>query len=179
MKLNSLIIHILDRFRTFKKVSDWSLVGRDSAQHSENIKSRSLELAVVLDNGHEAVCDDCNINLYPHSILSGSPKGKNSEVLLYPPEEKFNLVEHCDILSLDCKVFGKECEHPLLLGWVLLLGHRAFKPYGLVKQNVIVPVQQILSRYDFIFEMLFRSDDEHRTDALNPVQSGKVVISKI
>ncbi len=48
------------------------------------------------------------------------PKGKNSEVLLYPPEEKFNLssflVEHCDILSLDRKVIGKECERPLVSG---------------------------------------------------------------
>lgn len=53
----------------------------------------------------------------------------------------------------------------------------ALKPYGLVKQNIVVPIQQIISRYDFILEMLLRSDDEHRADALNPVQSGKVVIS--
>ena len=189
--MNSLITHIPDSFRTFKKVSDWSLVGKDSAQHSEDIIRRSLEPEVVLDNDYEAVCVDCNIYLYPPRILADSPKGKNSEVLFYPPEEKFNLpsllVEHCDILSLDRKVIGKECERPLQfrsivnyppqLGWVLLLGQRVFKPYGLVKQNVVVPVQQIISRYDFIFEMIFRSDDEHRTDALNSVQSGKVVIS--
>ena len=63
------------------------------------------------------------------------------------------------------------------LRWVLLLGQWALKPYGLVKQNIFVPIQQIISRYDFILEMLLRSDDEHRANALNPVQSGKVVIS--
>ena len=189
--MNSLIIRILDSFRTFEKVSDSGLVGQYSAQHSEGIECRSSKLTVVFDDGHEAVCDDCNIYLYSHSVLAGSPKGEHTKMLFYPPEEQFHLpslfVEHCNVLSLDCKVIRKECERPIQfrsivnyppqLGWVLLLGQRAFKPYGLVKQNVIVPVQQIISRYDFIFEMLFRSDDEHRTDALNPVQSGKVVIS--
>ena len=112
-------------------------------------------------------------------------------MLFYPPEEQFYLssllVEHRNILSLDRKVVGKECERPLQFRsivnyspqfrWVLFLGQWALKPYGLVKQNIVVPIQQIISRYDFILEMLLRSDDEHRADALNPVQSGKVVIS--
>ena len=107
--MNSLIIiRILDSFRAFEKVSDRSLVGQDSAQYSEDFERCPSKLAVVLYNGHEAVCDDCNIYLYPHSILTGSQKRKNSEVLLYSPEEQFNqpslLVEHCNILSLDRKV---------------------------------------------------------------------------
>ena len=189
--MNSLIICIHDSFRAFEKVSDRSLVGQYSAQHSEDIECRSSKLAVVLDNGHEAVCDDCNIYLYSHSVLAGSPKGEHAKMLFYPPEEQFNLpsllVEYRNIFSLDRKVVGKECERPLQfrsivnyspqLRWVLLLGQWVLKPYGLVKQNIVVPIQQIISRYDFILEMLLRSDDEHRADALNPVQSGKVVIS--
>jgi len=191
LQLNSLIIRILDSFRAFEKVSDRSLVGQYSTQHSEDIECRSSKLAVVLNNGHEAVCDDCNIYLYSHSVLAGSQKGEHAKMLFYPPEEQFNLpsllVEHRYVLSLDRKVVGKECERPLQfrsivnyspqLRWVLLLGQWALKPCGLVKQNIVVPIQQIISRYDFILEMLLRSDDEHRADALNPVQSGKVVIS--
>lgn len=189
--MNSLTICILDSFRAFEKVSERSLVGQYSAQHSEDIECRSSKLAVVLDNGHEAVCDACNIYLYSYSVLAGSPKGEHAKMLFYPPEEQFYLssllVEHRNILSLDRKVVGKECERPLQFRsivnyspqfrWVLFLGQWALKPYGLVKQNIVVPIQQIISRYDFILEMLLRSDDEHRADALNPVQSGKVVIS--
>ena len=189
--MNSLIIRILDGFRAFEKVSDRSLVGQDSVQYSEDIEHCSSKLADVLYNGYEAVCDDCNIYLYPHSILTGSPKRKNSEVLLYPPEEQFNLpsllVEHCNILSLDRKVVGKEYERPFQfrsivnypphLRWIFLHGQWAFEHYGLVKHNIVVRIQQIISRHDFILEMFLRSDDEHRSDALYPVQSGKDVIS--
>ena len=73
---NSLIIRILDSFRAFEKVSDEGLVGQDSAQYSKDIECRSSKLAVVLDNGHEAVCDDCNIYLYNPLILS--PIGRSS-----------------------------------------------------------------------------------------------------
>lgn len=45
----------------------------------------------VLDNGYEVVCDDCNIYLYFHSILAGSQKGKNFEMLFKPSEEQFDL----------------------------------------------------------------------------------------
>ena len=76
MQLNSIIIRILDSLRAIEKVSERSLVGQYSAQHSEDIECRSSKLAVVLDNGHEAVCDACNIYLYSYSVLAGSPKGE-------------------------------------------------------------------------------------------------------
>lgn len=114
MKLNSLIIRILDSFGAFEKVSDRCLVGQDSAQYSDDIERCSSKLAVVLDDSHEAVCDDCNIYLYSHSVLTGSPKGEHAEMLFYPPEEQFNLpslfVEHCNVLSLDRKVIRKRTD---------------------------------------------------------------------
>ena len=191
MKLNSLIIRILDSFGAFEKVSDRCLVGQDSAQYSDDIERCSSKLAVVLDDSHEAVCDDCNIYLYSHSVLTGSPKGEHAEMLFYPPEEQFNLpslfVEHCNVLSLDRKVIRKECERPLQfrsivnyppqLRWVLLLGQWALKPYGLVKQHIVAPIQQFISNHDFVLEMILRSDDKQRTDALNSIQSGKVIVA--
>lgn len=191
MKLNSLIIRILDSFGAFEKVSDRCLVGQDSAQYSDDIERCSSKLAVVLDDSHEAVCDDCNIYLYSHSVLTGSPKGEHAEMLFYPPEEQFNLpslfVEHFNVLSLDRKVIRKECERPLQfrsivnyppqLRWVLLLGQWALKPYGLVKQHIVAPIQQFISNHDFVLEMILRSDDKQRTDALNSIQSGKVIVA--
>ena len=110
--MNSLIIRILDSFGAFKKVSDGGLVGQDSAQNSEDIERCSSKLTIVLDDGHEAVCDDCNIYLYSHSILASSPKGEHAKMLFYPPEEQFHLpslfIEHCNVLGLDRKVIRKE-----------------------------------------------------------------------
>ena len=191
MKLNSLIIRILDSFRAFEKVSDGGLVGQDSAQYSEDIERCSSKLTVVLDDGHEAVCDDCNIYLYSHSVLAGSPKGEHTKMLFYPPEEQFHLpsllVEHCNILSLDRKVISKECERPLQfrsivnyppqLGWVFGFCQLTSQSYGLIKQHIVIPIQQFISSHNFVLEMILRSDDKHRTDALDSIQSGKVIVS--
>ena len=85
--MNGFFTYILQGFGTSKKVSDWSLVRQDAADHSEDIECRPFELAIMLDNGHKAVCDDRNVNLYSHSILSIAPEGRDSEMLLYPSEE--------------------------------------------------------------------------------------------
>ena len=189
--MNSLIIRILDSFGAFKKVSDGGLVGQDSAQNSEDIERCSSKLTVVLDYGHEAVCDDCNIYLYSHSVLAGSPKGEHAKMLFYPPEEQFHLpsllVEHCNILSLDRKVIRKECERPLQfrsivnyppqLRWVLGLCQLSSQSYGLIKQHIVVPIQQFISSHNFVLEMILSSDDKHGTDALDSIQSGKVIVS--
>ena len=110
--MNSLIIHLLDSFRAIVKVSKGGFVGQPSAQHTKNVECCSSELAVVLANGHEAVCDHCNIYLYPHGILAAFPKGMYSDSLHYPPEEQFHLpylfVEYYNILSLACKVIGNK-----------------------------------------------------------------------
>ena len=191
MKLNSLIIRILNSFGAFKKVSDGGLVGQDSAQYSEDIERCSSKLTVVLDDGHEAVCDDCNIYLYSHSVLAGSPKGEYTKMLFYPPKEQFNLpsllIEHSNVLSLDRKVISKECErslqfrsivnYPPQLGWVLGLCQLTSQSYGLIKQHIVIPIQQFISSHNFVLEMILRSDDKHRTDALYSIQSGKVIVS--
>ena len=124
MQLNSLIIRILNSLIAIEKVSERSLVGQYSTQHSEDIECRSSKLAVVLNDGHEAVCDDCYIYLYHHNVLAGSPKRKHAKMLFYPSEEQFHLpsllVEHCDILSFDREVIGDECERPLQFRSILI-----------------------------------------------------------
>jgi len=82
-----LITYIRQLFGTIEEVSDWSLVRQHSAYYSKDIERCPLEFTVVFDNGYQAVCDNRNIDLYPHSVLSVAPKGRDSEMLLYPSEE--------------------------------------------------------------------------------------------
>ena len=140
----------------------------------------SSKLAVVLDDGHGAVCDDCNIYLYSHSVLAGSPKGKHAKMLFYPPEEQFHLpslpIEHCNVLSLDRKVIRKECGRPLQfrsivnyppqLRWVLGLCQLASQSYGLIKQHIVIPIQQFISSYHFVLEMLLRFAQDDRAHSM-------------
>ena len=109
-----LITYIRQFFGAIEKVSDWSLVRQHSAYNSQDIKGRSLEYAVVFDNGYQAVCDNRNIDLYPNSVLGISPEGCHSEMLLYPSEELLNLpsmlVQQSYITSLEHKVVCQKRE---------------------------------------------------------------------
>ncbi len=144
----------------------------------------------MLDNGHKAVCDDRNVNLYSHSILSIAPEGRDSEMLLYPSEEQLNLpsllVQQSNITGLGYNVVSQESERSLQFRSVvnyppgvriLLLGLVARKAYRLVKQNVIRFIQQVFTVNNLVVEMRLLSDDEVGVDNVDSVQSGKVIIA--
>lgn len=189
--MNSLATYIRQFFGAIEKVSDWSLVRQHSAYNSQDIKGRSLEFAVVLDNGYQAVCDNRNIDLYPNSVLCVAPEGCHSEMLLYPSEEQLNLpsllVQQSYISSLEHKVVCQERErslqfrsivdYPTETTGILLLGLIAREAYRLIKQNVIRVVHQVFSVHDFVVEMRLLSDDEVGVDDVDSVQSGKVIIA--
>lgn len=87
-----MITYIKQFFRAIEKVSDRSLVCQHPAYHSEDVESGPFEYAIVLYNGYQTVCYNRNINLYSHSVLRIAPKGSHTKMLLYPSEEKFNLL---------------------------------------------------------------------------------------
>lgn len=74
-------------FMSIEQVPYRGLVRQHSADNSQDIEGRPLEFAFVLNNGYQAVCDNRNIDLYPHSIFGIAPEGRDSEMLLYPFEE--------------------------------------------------------------------------------------------
>ena len=189
--MNRLITYIRQFFEAIEKVSDWILVRQHSAYNSQDIKGRSFEFAVVLDNGYQAVCDNRNIDLYPNSVLGVSPEGCYSKILLYLSEEQFNLpsllVQQSYINSLEHKVVCQEREHSLQFRCIvdyppestgiLLFGLIAREAYRLIKQNVIRVVQQVFSVHDFVVEMRLLSDDEVGVADVDSVQSGKVIVA--
>lgn len=48
-----------------------------TAKDTYDLINVSVEIEVVLYDGNKAVCDDSNVDLYAHSILSTFPKGLN------------------------------------------------------------------------------------------------------
>ena len=82
-----MVTYVRQLFGSIEQVPYRGLVRQHPADNSQDIESRPLEFTFVLHNGHQAVCDNRNIDLYPHSILGVAPKGRDSEMLLYPSSE--------------------------------------------------------------------------------------------
>ncbi|MBQ0089084.1 MAG: hypothetical protein KBT27_07115, partial [Prevotellaceae bacterium] len=83
-----LVTYFRQFFRSIEQVPYRVLVRQHPTDNSQDIEGRPLEFAFVLNNGHQAVSDNRNIALYPHSILGVAPEGRDSEMLLYPSEEQ-------------------------------------------------------------------------------------------
>lgn len=68
----------------------------------------------MLDDSYETVCNNRDMNLNFHSVLCIAPKGCNSEMLLYPTKEQFNLpalfIQHGDVFRPDAHVVGQKRE---------------------------------------------------------------------
>ena len=55
-----------------------------AAQDAHDLEHGSVQLEVMLDNCNKAVRDDCDVDLYPHSILGVAPKPFDAQMLLNP-----------------------------------------------------------------------------------------------
>lgn len=176
-----------------KQVPYRGLVRQHAAHYSEDIECGPVQLAVVLDDGDKAVCDDRNINLYSHSVFGCPPEGKHPKMLLDPPKEAFHLptlpVQQGDVFCLECEVVSQVRERPLKvwsivnyspqLGGILLPGLIAGKAYRLVKKYIILAVQQVLSFSHLVVESGLLSDDKVGVDEVNLKQPCKVEVSLV
>lgn len=62
-----------------------------ATQYSHDLHNGTSKFEVVLNDTHEAIGDDCDMNLYSNGIITLSPKGLDSEMLLNPLKEQLDL----------------------------------------------------------------------------------------
>ena len=60
--------------RTLEKLPQVVIDEQGAAQDAHDLEHGSVQLEVMLDNCNNAVRDDCDVDLYPHSILGVAPK---------------------------------------------------------------------------------------------------------
>lgn len=86
------------------------------SQNAYDLNNRPSDFMLVLNDSDETVCDDGNMDLYAYGIFTLTPKSLDSEMLLDPFEEKFDLpavpVEKCNLRSLEIEVVRVVRERP-------------------------------------------------------------------
>ena len=192
-KLSGFFTYIINSLRGQEKISDERFVCQYSADDTKHIECGPAQLAVMFDDSHETVCDNRNINLYPHSVLCIAPEGRDAEMLLYPPKKEFHLpallVQHSDVFRLDADVVSQERERSFKVGsivnyppqhaGILLPGLIASKAYRLIKQDVIRSIQKLFTINNSVLEVRLLSDDKVGADSVDCMQPCKVIISLV
>ena len=153
-----------------------SVFGKQRAtKDTHDFHDGPIEFEVMLDDSHEAVCDDGNMYLNSHSVLRFTPKGLDSEMLFNPFEKEFNLppvsVQKCDILGWEVKIVGIISKGSLQFGSIIDDSPNfcrvvvpivlSCKANCLVPYDVILSFKEVLTGDDFISRMtLFSYDKE-------------------
>ena len=164
-----------------------------TAKYAHDLKDRSAEFEVVLDNGNEAVGDDGHMYLYPDSILGLAPKGLDAEMLLNPLEEEFHLssvaVKQGDVLGRKVEVVSIVDERPAEVWCVIddtseVGGIISFVPLagetdGLVEQDVVLPIDIPVPVDNLKFRMPFLPDNEECAECMDDKKSRKVEVSAV
>ncbi len=74
-----------------KEFLDGSLIQKRSAQNSQHFVRTPVQLEVVLNDSHHAICSDGRIYLDSDSSLSCAPEGLDFKMLLDPFKEQFHM----------------------------------------------------------------------------------------
>lgn len=163
------------------------------AKDTHDLNNRPVQFEVVFDNGNKTVRDNGHMYLYPNCIFRFTPKGFDTEMLLDPFKEKFNLpsvavkkgnffcseVEVVGIVG-ECpsKVRGIEYDAPERNRIVSLVSF-ACEPNRLVPKNIVFSFKQVFPFRDFIIGMKLLPYNEKSSSLFNCIESGEVKVSPV
>ena len=164
-----------------------------AAQDAHDFEYGSVQLEIVLDNGNETVCDDGDVDLYPHGVFGIAPKTFDTQMLLDPFEEQLHLpavaVKQSDVLGFEVEVVGvvnerasevSDIEHnaPEFRGVVVSVSF-AGESDSLVGKHTVCPIKKFLSKKHLVGGMPFLSYDEKRVGLVNGEKSRKIEIAPV
>ena len=164
-------ILILRRGEEFQNVI---LGEQGAAQNSHDLNDWATKLEVVLNDTDETVCDDGNMNLNAHSIVTLTPERLDLEVLLNPFEEEFDLppvfIKESDVLGSKIEVVRVVSERAVKV-WsivddtpdfsrILLLVLLLREDNGLVAQDVVRSVKDVFAISNLIVRTFFLTNDK-------------------
>ena len=193
VKIELPIIRLGSLFERLEQVLDAVRGERRLTKDTHDFKDGPANFEVVLDDGNEAVCDDCNVNLYAHSIFGFSPEPLDLEMLLDPFEKQLHLppifIKESDVLGCKIEIVRVVNKAPLefrgivdnpsddsrILLLILLLG----KAYALVFKDVVSPIKYAFSIDNLISRLTLLPDDEESPEHVDAIESGEVKIASV
>jgi len=164
-----------------------------TAQNSHDLHDWTSKLEVVLNDSDETVCDDGNMNLNAHCIVTLSPEGLDPEVLLDPFEKELDLpsvfIKESDVLGCKIEAVRVVSERAVKiwsivndtpnLAWILLLVLLLREDNGLVAQDVVRSVKDVCTINDFVVRTLLLTNDKEGSGYGNVIKSGEVKVASI
>ena len=193
VKIELPIIRLDSLFERLEQVLDAVRGERRLAKDTHDFKDGPANLEVVLDDGNEAVCDDCNVNLYAHSIFGFSPEPLDLEMLLDPFEKQLHLppvfIKESDVLGSKIEVvrvvnetalefwgiIDNPSDNSRILLFVLLLGETD----ALIFEHIVIPVQNAFSIDNLVCRLTLFSDDEESPEHVDAIEPGKVKVASV
>ncbi len=145
-----------------------------TTKYAHDLEDRPVQLEVVFDDGDKTICDDGDVDLYSHSILAVTPESLDTEMLLNPFEEKFDLptvtVEQGNVFCGKVEVVGviyeratevsSVIDNPSYGGGVVPCVSFSRESDSLVEEYTVLPVKHILSVDNFNLRFSLLPDDE-------------------
>ena len=179
--------------RRGEKLHNVILGEKGAAQDSHDLHDGTSKLEVVLNDSNETVCDDGNMNLNAHRIVTLSPERFDLEVLLDPFEEQLDLppvfVKESNLLGSKTEVVRVVSERAVQvrnvvddtpdLAWILLFVLLLREDDGLVTQDIVLSVKNVFTIKDLILRALLLADDKEGSRHSNLVKSSKVKIASV
>lgn len=165
---------------------------KGAAEDAHDLIDTSVEFKVVLNDGHQAIGDDSGVYLYAYCVFGDTPKGLDTEVLLYPLEEEFYLptilIEKGYLTCTQKEVVGVEGQGSIEFGDIshyptdcsgivrcVALGGES---HGLVSDDVIV-FKHVFSIFNPVLGPSLFSNDKEGLDLFDTIQSGQVPIASV
>ena len=187
------IIGFLLILRRGKKLHNVVFGKQGTAQDSHDLHDWTSKLKIVFNNSNETVCDDGNMNLDTHGIVTLSPERLDSEVLLNPFEKQLDLppvfIKESDVLGSKIEVVRVVSERAVQvrsivddtpdLAWKLLLVLLLREDNGLVTQDIVRSVKDVFSVNNLIVRAFLLTNDEEGSGYGNLIKSGEVKIASV
>ena len=192
-KIKLLIIEFFLFVRRDEKFRDVILSEQGTTKDSHDLHDGAPKFEVMLNDSDKTVCDDGNVNLNTHRIVALSPKELDSEMLLNPFEKQLHLppisIKESDVLGCKVKVVRVISERSVQF-WgiiddtpdfarILLLVLLLHKENGLVTQDVVCSVKDVITINNLILWAVFLADDKEGSGYCNLVKSSEVKVTSI
>ena len=184
------VLLILRRDEEFQNVI---LGEQGTAQDSHDLHDWTSKFEIVLNDSDKTVCDDGNMNLDTHGIVTFSPERLDPEVLLDPFEKQLDLppvfIKESDVLGSKIEVVSVVSERAVQvrsivddtpdLAWILLLVLLLREDNGLVTQDIVRSVKDVFSVNNLIVRAFLLTNDKEGSGYGNLIKSGEVKVASV